>query len=253
MKENKFAGERLESKSNLSKNNLLEHLARYELVKGDKDSIVLDIGCGAGHGSFNLADRFKQIYGVDISGEAINYAKKNWSANNITFLIGSATKLPFADNYFDLAVAFEVFEHIADWKKFLTELKRVTKDKGLIYLSTPNKDIYSPSTTKPINPYHFFEMTEKEFKQALSQYFIIKKFLGQRTPVYNDHWIWQIINPILFAFRPIISYKLNNTLKLKIINWIKPNLDATDIKFYDDQSNIEKSRFLVAICENNKS
>ena len=249
MEENRFSGERLESKSNLSRNNLLEHLARYNLVVGNPEGVVLDIGCGAGHGSNKMSHKFKKIYGVDFDAEAVEYAQKNWSEKNVSYLRGSGTDIPFEDNFFEIAVAFEVFEHIQDWKKFLSELKRVVKDGGFIFISTPNKDIYSPGTKKPINPHHFFEMTITEFKDALNEFFSIKKFYGQRTPVYNDHWIWKLVNPVLFSLSPFINYKFNNTLKLKIINWIKPTLEESDIVFFEDETNIKKARFMVAVCQ----
>jgi len=252
MDENRFKGERLDSKSKLSKNNLLEHLARYNLVKGEKDFTILDIGCGTGHGSNLLARNFKRVYGVDISQEAIDYAKKNWQKGNIKFIVGSGTEIPFSKNTFDIAVAFEVFEHIKNWKKFLSELKRVIKRNGLIYISTPNKDVYSPGTKRPINPHHFFEMTEKQFRKALGSYFQIDKFLGQRTPVYNDHWIWKIIDPMLLFLKGIIPYKISNTIKLKIINWIKPELESSDIVFLHSPADIKRSRVMVAICINKK-
>ncbi len=248
MEQNKFGGERLDSKSSLSRNGLVEHLARYNLVSGNPDSIVLDIGCGSGHGSNKLSGKFKKIYGVDFSQDAVDYAKANWSAPNIEFLSGSGTNIPFTENFFDVTVAFEVFEHIEDWRKFLSEIKRVVKNDGLIFISTPNKDVYSPGTKKPINPFHFFEMTVPEFKSALSEFFVIEKFYGQRTPVYNDHWIWNIVNPALYILRPLVSYKSGNTFKLKIINWIKPVLEINDVVFYTDDKNINKSRNVLAVC-----
>jgi ubiquinone/menaquinone biosynthesis C-methylase UbiE len=249
---NKFGGERLESKSELSRNNLVEHLARYELVAGDSAKIVLDIGCGSGHGSNALSKKFRKVYGVDISADAIKYAKDNWQEDNIEFLIGSGTAIPFPDDTFNTAVAFEVFEHIQKWEDFLSELKRVVKKGGEIYISTPNKDIYSPGTAKPINPHHFFEMTESEFRKAVGGHFSIMKFYGQRTPIYNDHWIWSVVNPLLRAFKSVISYKLNNTIKLRIINWIKPELSLSDIAFFEEEPMIKKSRFFVVVCLNDK-
>lgn len=251
MKENKFGGERLESKSNLSKNNLLEHLVRYNLLPGG-DLHVLDLGCGAGHGSNMLSKKYSKVTALDISSEAIQYAKENWAASNIDFVVGDSMNLPFPDDTFDVVASFEVFEHLADWRKFLSEVRRVLKPEGLIYISTPNKTLYSPGTKKPINPHHVFEMTIPEFKEALSGYFTIQEFYGQRTPVYNDHFIWKIVNPILFTFKGIIPYKVNNTLKLKIINWIKPELEMSDIVLKNDASWAEKSRFVIAVCRNAK-
>jgi len=252
MEENKFKGERLVAKSQVSKNVLMEHLARYRLVKGPKESIVLDIGCGTGAGSNILAKNFKKVYGVDISSDAIEYCKKNWKQKNISFLVGSGTDIPFPENTFDRVAAFEVFEHIKNWRKFLSELKRVTKRYGKIYISTPNKDVYSPGAKKPINPYHFFEMTEKQFKEALSKDFKIESLLGQRTPIYNDHWIWKIVDPLLFIFHGILPFTFHKALKFRIINWIKPELSLNDIVFLDQSNWIKKSRQMVAVCIKNK-
>lgn len=250
--QNRFGGERLDSKSALAKNNLLEHLVRYEFVKGNLNSSVLDIGCGSGHGSNTLASKFKTVSGVDISPEAIEYAKKYWQLPNIDFRLGDSLNIPFPDNTFDVVVAFEVFEHLTDWRKFLTEIKRVLKPNGLVYISTPNKTLYSPGTKKPINPHHIFEMTIPEFKNAMLEFYEIDAIYGQRTPIYNDHWIWKIVSPALSLGKSIIPYSWNNTLKLKIINWIKPELEMSDIVLSSEESWLERSRFMVAVCVNNK-
>jgi ubiquinone/menaquinone biosynthesis C-methylase UbiE len=249
---NRFGGERLDSKSALAKNNLLEHLIRYDFVTGNPDYTVLDIGCGSGHGSNTLSTKFKTVHGVDIAEEAITYAKEYWQQPNIHFSLGNSMDIPFPENTFDVVVAFEVFEHLNDWRKFLSEIKRVLKPNGLVYVSTPNKTLYSPGTKKPINPHHVFEMTIPEFRDAMNEYFALDALYGQRTPVYNDHWIWKVVNPILFTFKRIIPYKWNNTLKLKIINWIKPELEAGDIILKSDPDWLERSRFMVAVCGNNK-
>lgn len=248
----KFKGERLDAKNKTTKNNLVEHLARYRLVKGQRNSVVLDMGCGTGAGSNILAGTFEKVYGIDVSPEAIEYCKKYWKRKNLSFFIGSGTDIPFVKNTFDIVATFEVFEHIEDWGKFLLELKRVTKPQGKIYISTPNKDITSPGKEKPINPFHFFEMTEKEFRKALSEYFKIDSFLGQRTPIYNDHWIWKIVDPFLFTFNKVLPFEFGKSLKFKIINWIKPELSSEDIVFSDTPDWIRRSRQMLAICTNNK-
>ncbi len=250
--QNRFGGERLDSKSSLAQNNLLEHIIRYTFVTGDLQHSVLDIGCGSGHGSSTLATKFKEVHAVDISTEAIDYAKEHWQLPNIHFQTGDSLAMSFKENSFDVVVAFEVFEHLTDWRTFLSEIKRVLKPGGLLYISTPNKTLYSPGTKKPINPHHVFEMTIPEFKSALNEFFVLRTMYGQRTPVYNDHWIWSMVNPILFTFKSIIPYKVNNTLKLRIINRIKPVLEESDIVLKDDPSWLEQSRFMLGVCVNKK-
>jgi len=249
---NKFAGERLDKADAVSRNNLLEHQARYKRVEGDSKKVVLDIGCGTGYGSARFAGIFKKVFAIDISEEAILSASKKHQNKNIEFKIGSATNIPLPDNAVDIAVAFEVFEHVQNWRKFLKELQRVVNPSGKLYFSTPNKNKYNPWSKTPINPHHFFEMRPGEFRHALQTYFSIDTFLGQQTPVYNNHWVWRIIDPFLFYSRKLIPYKFNNYIKLKIINTIKPDLAFSDIKFSDDPGWIENSRVLFAICTNSK-
>jgi len=211
---------------------------------------VLDIGCGGGHGSNILSERFEKVYGMDVSLDAIDYAKRNWQKPNINFCVGSGTSISFSDQSFDVVVAFEVFEHIENWRDFLKEIKRVAKKDAAVYISTPNKDLYSPGTKKPINPFHFFEMTIQEFSAAMNEFFCLETLYGQRTPVYNDHWIWKIANPLFKLLKIVGGYKLINTLKLTIINWIKPQLAMEDVVFSKEIDFVKKSRFLVAVCKN---
>lgn len=249
---NRFGGERLDSKSSLAKNNKLEHLARYKMVKPNKSGVVLDVGSAEGHGSEILASKFKKVIGIDISKDAVSRAKKFNRNTNVVFKIGSATDIPLKTNSIDSVAAFEVVEHIEDWKKFLSELHRVVRPGGRIYMSTPNKAVYNPWSKNPINPHHVFEWYIPEFKNALKKYFDIVEFYGQRTPVYNDHKIWKVMDPLLYALRNVISYKTNNSIKLKIINRIKPQLEESDIVFVKNNAMIKKSRTMFAVCKNKR-
>jgi SAM-dependent methyltransferase len=52
---------------------------------------------------------------------------------------GSALKLPFSNSTFDLIIIQDVIEHLTNTSDFYSEVKRVLKTNGVIYLSTPNK------------------------------------------------------------------------------------------------------------------
>jgi len=55
------------------------------------------------------------------------------------------TELPFEDASFDLVVAFEVIEHLENWRGFLEESRRVLAASGQLIVSTPNRLYYTES------------------------------------------------------------------------------------------------------------
>jgi ubiquinone/menaquinone biosynthesis C-methylase UbiE len=68
-----------------------EHLSRYYFVNQNfnlNNKVVLDIASGEGYGSNLLSEKAKYVYGIDISSEAIDYAKKKYCKNNLKFLQG---------------------------------------------------------------------------------------------------------------------------------------------------------------------
>ena len=62
---------------------------------------------------------------------------------NLRFEQASCTALPHADRSFDLIVAFEVIEHLEDWRGFLLEMRRLLAANGQFIVSTPNKLYYT--------------------------------------------------------------------------------------------------------------
>ncbi len=150
-----------------------EHLARYafaaRLAPGRR---VLDAGCGSGYGSAELANSALTVTAFDLSGDAVRYARETYARPNLRFLQASCSALPLAPASVDLAVAYEVIEHIAEWKDFLQELRRVLSDSGQLVISTPNRDYYAETRRKTgPNPYHVHEFDLPEFEAALSALF----------------------------------------------------------------------------------
>ncbi|MCX6622775.1 MAG: methyltransferase domain-containing protein [Acidobacteria bacterium] len=150
-----------------------EHLARYAFAaRLSSWKRVLDIACGTGYGTAYLAPETRSIIGLDISPDAIHYASEHYQQPNLRYLTASGTALPFSDHSFDLVVAYEVIEHLTDWRALLSEARRVLAPGGQLILSTPNKSYYAESRklTGP-NPYHHHEFTFDEFQDALRQTF----------------------------------------------------------------------------------
>lgn len=150
-----------------------EHLARYAFAaRLSRKRRVLDAGCGNGYGSAELARVASRVAGVDISAEAITFAAANYTAPNLNYLQSSCAALPFADRTFDLIVAFEVIEHIAEWPLLIQEARRLLAPGGQFIVSTPNKSYYTESRRDSgPNPWHVHEFEFEEFRQALSAVF----------------------------------------------------------------------------------
>ncbi len=74
-------------------------------IKHNKDTRILDIGCGTGRHSIELAKRGYPVVGIDLSESALNEAKKKIIGENLPleFYQYDARKLPFIDE-FDLVI-----------------------------------------------------------------------------------------------------------------------------------------------------
>lgn len=97
-----------------------------------KSPIILDVGCGTGKNA-DYFSKFGNVFGLDASQKAIKFCKKRGLKN---ILLGSAEKMPFKKNQFDVLLMLDVLEHIDD-KKSLDESFRVLKKTGLIIITVP--------------------------------------------------------------------------------------------------------------------
>lgn len=144
-----------------------EHLVRYKAAQNIvKGKTVLDVACGSGYGTKLLAKTSKNVIGIDIDKDTIEFAKKNYGAKNIDYLVGDCTDMPLEDASFDAVVTFETIEHIKDYNKFIKEIKRVLKPDGLVIISTPNSLEFTPG-----NHFHLHEFKYQELIDILKQDF----------------------------------------------------------------------------------
>jgi ubiquinone/menaquinone biosynthesis C-methylase UbiE len=150
-----------------------EHLARYAFAsRYTEGKRVLDCGCGTGYGTAELAQTAGDATGLDLSNDAIEYARAHYARPNTRYIAASCLDLPFPDGSFDLIVAFEVIEHLTEFHRFLDESARVLAPSGLFIVSTPNKLYYTESRAKSgPNPFHEHEFEAAEFHAELNRLF----------------------------------------------------------------------------------
>lgn len=102
---------------------------------------VLDAGSGNGGIGIALALHGAQVEGVDIEEELVAIATKEAATQNSTahFSWYEGTTLPFPDQSFDAAFSVSVIEHVEFPVRYFSEILRVLKPGGVLYLAFPNK------------------------------------------------------------------------------------------------------------------
>jgi 2-polyprenyl-3-methyl-5-hydroxy-6-metoxy-1,4-benzoquinol methylase len=120
----------LETKSRIRKAQKIQAILEYD--KDLSKAKVLDIGTGSGHIAHELARAARKVVSVDLVDE--RKEKKDYE-----FHLVKDEALPFDDASFDVVITNHVVEHTPDQKKHLSEVYRVLKPGGTIYLATPNK------------------------------------------------------------------------------------------------------------------
>lgn len=94
---------------------------------------VLDLGSGNGIQAYAFSEKVGPtgaVYGVDITPEMLEAARQKFSRPNLYFVQGDITKLPFAENMFDLVTSNCVINHAADKAKVYKEIFNVLKPGG---------------------------------------------------------------------------------------------------------------------------
>lgn len=189
-----IGGERSDILKSKNKRERFEHLQRYNYAAKKCKGKILDLGCGTGYGSWILLKKGNEVYGLDISQEAIDYAEREYPGPK--YICSPAEKLPFENSSFDTVCAFELIEHVENPGIVLKEIIRVLKTNGDLFISTPNPrhfwnalkhfllDKPYPEKVSMDNIYHIKEFYYEEFLIFLKKnnFKIISQF-GQTLPI----------------------------------------------------------------------
>jgi SAM-dependent methyltransferase len=98
---------------------------------------VLELGCGAGYFTQELARSGADIVAIDVSPELLEIARTNCSSPNVQYQIQNAYALSYSEAVFDSVVGSSVLHHL-EIEEALRDIYRVLKPMGTIYFTEPN-------------------------------------------------------------------------------------------------------------------
>lgn len=145
------------------------HLITKELLKSDVlNGIVLDIGCGLGYRAF-LASKNCEIIGIDFSWIAVEYATKYFGSN---FCVADILRMPFEDQIFDNAFLLATIEHIKNLSALVSEISRVLKPLGKLFVCVTDRDYHS-------HPTHIHKFTRTSLLSVFKSFRVLQSYVKE--------------------------------------------------------------------------
>ena len=215
------------------------HRAQYNSITGliKPGETVLDVGCAEGVLSCLLAQKGAKVVGCDISGfnvtAATEAAEKLGLEKKVEFIVADAENLPFEDESFNVVVASHILEHLPDFQRSISELKRVSKNRVIIALPT----ILNLCSVIQVGGGNFWEINKKSLMALPIGIFktIIHLFGKGVNENYSGHtdlphlwrFPWIMRRDLETAGLKIVRFEAS-TLCLPYFNFLLPL-----IKFFD--------------------
>lgn len=101
-----------------------------------KNGRLLDIGCATGFFLDEARKKEWEIYGLELSEWAVDYAREKFKLENVQQ--GALTRGMYTDSFFDVVVMKDTIEHLVDPKSLLIEVRRILKPEGVLCITTPD-------------------------------------------------------------------------------------------------------------------
>jgi ubiquinone/menaquinone biosynthesis C-methylase UbiE len=185
----------------------LQNSCGEDIVRGK----WLDVGCGSGLIAATLAQHVDQVQGVDPEPWGRWIELEN-AVDNLRLHAGGVDNLRsiITDSSVDVAICNQVYEHVPDPKKLVSELFRVLKPTGICYFAGPN-------LLWPIEPHVFMPLVHWLPREGVIRVF---SQLGVERIKNLDAWsldCWRLVRLLKnagFQVAPALQARANAGLSL---------------------------------------
>jgi len=178
---------------------------------GNKKKKILEVGCGTGILTKEIAKTNNLIYAVDISPELLNIAKKKIPNQNVIFKITDACNTHFKNCFFDYIIGSSILHHL-EINLAIKEFYRILKRGGKIMFTEPNM----------LNP-----------QIALERNIVIIRKLANNSPDETAFFRWRLQKEFInVGFRDVYTQPfdfLHPALPSYFVNFLNPFLRALEV------------------------
>jgi len=207
------------SKANKTLSVLKDYLGNLD------DLTLLDIGCSSGIMTFEYSQHFKNVVGVDLDSNAIQYAKEHKSKDNITYINKPIEEIEIERNSIDVITCSHIYEHVPSPRILLDRIYELLKPGGVCYFAAGNRfqimeahyrlPFLSFFPKKISNNYIKLFRDEEEYYENLFSHRSLKKLV--KNFEINDYTLEVIRKPSKFSANDLLS---ENTIKYYIVNFL---------------------------------
>jgi SAM-dependent methyltransferase len=204
-----FTGERLDGEHALFGADLARHRAAYRFaIEAARGVRVLDLGCGTGYGSTELAAVASSLVALDRIAPT-----RELLCRSLRYVRADLHHIPLADASFDLIVSFQVIEHLEDPGPYLDAIAALMAPGASALLTTPNL-----LQSDRQNPFHVHEYEPVELRERLERHFRRVEIKGVGASARAAHYHQARLRRIrlIVGLDPL---KIRDRLPRRLVEW----------------------------------
>ena len=216
------------------------HLVVYEWIAARVAGLrVVDMACGEGYGSAELARTAASVVGVDANPEAHDHARLRYVRDNLRFERDLVET--FAEEC-DAVVFLQTIEHVQDPGGVLDHFRSMLAPGGMAFVSTPNVLTLAPEgAEKSDNPWHVREYRAHEFAALCEAHFPSVEILG----LFHARRLRLHEVAIRRAGWDAVHKRLG--LTKRFYDWFTPAISTSDFALSADRE-LDAALDFVALC-----